>query len=113
MGQLLYNGKWLVEPNTELDYIINFKMTAADDERRQLQQVSVDEVYLDLDQAERVLKAGPPGPPFSRVVDFGGRHFCPIVDFMARAAKKTAKSSRVFKVTTNPYKKLNIVTTYQ
>ena len=26
MGQLLYSGKWTVEPNIELDYVINYTM---------------------------------------------------------------------------------------
>jgi hypothetical protein len=99
MGQLLYNGKWAIDPDTELDYIIDYRMMEV--EGRQLQQVTVDEVYLDLEQAAAVLAAGSSGhagPPFPRLMQIGRRTFCPIADFMARAAKKTAKSSRVFKV---------------
>ena len=97
MGQLLYSGKWTVEPNIELDYVINYTM---DQERLLEQDVSVDEVYLDLEQAAAVLAVGAVAvAPFPRVMRIGERAYCPIADFMARAARKTAKSSTVFKVT--------------
>jgi len=97
MGQLLYSGKWAIEPSTELDYIINYTIDRSE------QHVSVDEVYLDLEQATAVLAAGSavvqPSPAnFQRILRLGDRDYCPIAEFMARAARKTAKSSRVFKV---------------
>jgi hypothetical protein len=98
MGQLLYSGKWAIEPNVEVDYIINYQYAME-------QRVSVDEVFLDLEQAAAVLAGGSSTaaavPVFSRVLNIGDRAYCPIEDFMARAARKTAKSSRVFKVSTD------------
>jgi hypothetical protein len=80
-----------------MDYIINYRYAMEKNEQR----VSVDEVFLDLEQAAAVLSGGDSSlavPVFQRVLNIGDRAYCPIEDFMARAARKTAKSSRVFKV---------------